>query len=125
MGQEKDVLIKSRSKYRIGCGILFLISLVGFILTIYSFAQVLLWPARHRRAPFDSTGDFSIFPVDLMRNGKPTSALYGLAVISVVSLFIAILLLIKARNITSEIKATEAEVSRRLRVEERLKERRG
>jgi hypothetical protein len=81
-------------------------------------------PFRQRRGPFDEGDNFSVLSVELMRDGSVTPELSILALLCTAVLVAATLILRGARKLTAEMKQTDAEVSRRLRVEERLRERR-
>lgn len=123
MGRETDALISKRAKYRLWGWLLLPIGLAGFVLAGYVALQGVIAPFRQRRGPFDEGHNFSILSVDLMRDGNPTPELFVLALFCAALLVTATLFFRGARKITAEIKQTDAEVSRRLRVEERMRER--
>lgn len=123
MGRETDALLAKRAKYRLWGAILLPIGFAGFALAGYAVLQSLVAPLRQRRGPFDEGDNFSVLSVELLRDGDVTPALFALALLSAAFLVAATVFFRRARKITAEHSQTEADVSRQLRVEERLRER--
>jgi hypothetical protein len=124
MGRETDALLAKRAKYRLWSWLLLPVGLAGFVLAGYVALQGVLAPFRQRRGPFDEGDNFSVLSVELMRDGNVTPELFVLALLCAAFLVTATFLFRGARKLTAEMKQTDAEVSRRLRVEERIRERR-
>ena len=124
MGRETDALISKRAKYKLWGWLLLPIGLAGFALVGYVALQGVIAPFRQRRGPFDEGDNYSVLSVELMRDGNITPELFVLALLCAAILVTATLILRAARNITRELEATDAEASRRMRVEERMRERR-
>lgn len=118
MSYHTDLLINSRSKCRKSGWLLSLVGLAGLLFVGFVAVRTLLTPLR--RHTFDlSQSDVHL----LVEGGNPTPLLYGLGMVFAVCVIAGNLRLSKARRITKELQDTEAEVSRRLRVEEALRER--
>src|ERR1051325_9271559 len=118
MGRETDALVSKRFKLKMFGWPLLLCGFAGLALTALVVIKSLHSPFMSRRGSFGA--DDSGFSTDLFRDQSVIPKLAIFALVFGVLAFVGMLLLRKARNITLEMKATDAEVSRRLRVEERM-----
>lgn len=102
-------------------GLASFISVTGLLFAGYLVLQALLGMARRHSFDAEQVNSFYLFSVPLIENGDPAPALFVWAMVFGVIGLIGAIFLSKARGITREIKETEAEVSRRVRVEESLR----
>lgn len=119
MGQRTDLLIHKRSNRRKLGALLSVVGASGFLLTLYFGLHTLL-SLRGRNAALGA-------PEDYYPTGDPGKLIliWLVTLLSFVACLVAgMLVLQSAQRITRELKDTEAEISRRLRVEEGLRERR-
>ena len=112
------MLIDKRSTYRMYGWLLTVVGVAGMLFMAYIGIRTLLSPLRRRSFDLPQSGDIYL----LVENGDPTTFLFGLGIAFVVCVGAGNLLLSMARGITKELKETQAEVSRRMRVEEALRE---
>jgi hypothetical protein len=124
MGKETDKLIDKRSDYRIYGRLLVFVGSAGLIFAAYILLQALLSPARrHSLDPTQEANDIYLLSIPLIKNGSPAPPLPGLGFAFGVMAGVGAWFLTKARDITREIRATEAEVNRQIRIAESLRER--
>jgi hypothetical protein len=119
MGQHKDKLINKRSNRRWFGGLLLGVGVSGILFTLYLGASVVIEARRRAEEllPFD---DYTS-PLD-----SPKAILFWLCVLLAFlgCLGAGLVVLKKGHNITLELKQTDAEINRQLRVEEGLREQR-
>ncbi len=119
MGQHKDKLINKRSNRRWFGGLLLGVGVSGILFTLYLGASAVIEARRRAEEllPFD---DYSS-PLD-----SPKAIIYWIVVL--VAFFacaaVGAAILKKGHDITLELKQTDAEINRQLRVEEGLREQR-
>lgn len=118
MSYHTNTLVNRRSNYRTYGWLLTLVGLAGLLFVGYIGVRTLLTPLRRRSFDLAQSNDIYL----LVENGEPTAFLFGIGIAFVVFVGAGNWLLSMARGITRELKATQAEVSRRIRVEEALRE---
>jgi hypothetical protein len=118
MGKEINKLIHRRSNFRMGGWPLTLVGAAGMFFMAYVALHTLITPLR--RGSFDPAQSDDIYL--LVEKGQPTSYFLTLLVTSVLCLGVGALLLKTVRKINRKLKGTQAEVSRRRRVDELLNE---
>jgi hypothetical protein len=118
MGHHTTQLIDRRSTYRKFGWLLTLVGVAGVLFVALIGAYTLITPLRRHSFDLAQSNDIYL----LVERGHPTPLVLGLAVGFVVCIGAGNWLLSKARGITKELKDTQAEVSRRMRVEETLRE---
>jgi hypothetical protein len=122
MGVQTDALENKRTWLKMFGWPPLLLGGAGFLMVGVVVLLAVLSPFMRRRDPFD-TGD-SVFSIDLMRDSSAIPKLAVFGIFCAVLAGLGVWLLRSARDITLELRATDAEASRRMRVEERMRERR-
>lgn len=124
MGSETNKLLDKRWDYRMYGWLLTLVAVAGMLFALYLVIQPLLNAVRQQSFDPRQANDFYLFSVvPLIQNGAPAPMLFVWCMAFSLVGIAGTVFLTKARRITREIEDTEAEIGRRLRVEESLRER--
>lgn len=125
MGMHTDTLITRRANLRLFGWLLSLAGILSFLYVLFTTLNTAT--QARRQGPFEEVQDaYLLFLLPLTDGGKIISLNFIGALLGFAALTVGGVIVLKAaHDITLELKATEAEVNRRLRVEEGLRERRG
>ena|ERR1700749_3306359 len=125
MGQYTDSLVARRWNCRLAGWLLSLVGLLSILHVVFTTLNAAA--AAGRRDPFADVEDFYVFfLLPLTRGGRLIPFNFLCAMLAAAMVFaVGMSFLKRARGITEELHETEAEVNRRLRVEERMREHRG